>query len=84
MIPLKNLISWFNLPYETISVKCIIVKIKQTKQWGSNYFADKEKSLEFVLPLLLAFFGKFLAWLKKNFPKGNKHAIIIQNVVKKK
>ena len=34
------------------------------KQWSSNYFADKEKSLKFVLSLLLAFFGKFLASLK--------------------
>ena len=45
-----------------------MVKIKQTKKC-SNYIADKEKSLEFVLSLLLAFFGKFLAWLKKIIQK---------------
>ena len=51
-----------NLPYETISVKCIILeRNKKKKQWSSYYFADKEKSLKFVLSLLLAFFGKFLA-----------------------
>ena len=44
-------------------------QIKQTKQWSSNYFADKEKSLKFVLSLLLAFLGKFLAWLKKILQK---------------